>query len=621
MTVKEFKEKYPLESMNSKQLLKRLYELDCKELLEDSEIKEKAKYILIESVTSYDVWNYYEEILSIYKAQEILELFDINFLQNNPHYLGYLFSSLASNDINGILEYVLENDKLFDMFFKEVEKLYSVFNKIKYEFLIKIITKIQNGNKLYSNSFISDLSEEYQKQLLKENFDDNILVWIISACNNDIKNTFFQYDEKAIELYSKFNINSLILNKIKFNEKIVSDKKFFELLKNESLIEFRKNIESVQEVNPSNILNIRINMYYEDMLNSYDSKTNMFEIYSDGQKDKSFLEKYKDKYILTDEIKNKIIFDDNEEELNQFLTKMTSQKISEIVIDGIFHDNYYNVMVNINEMLRYNDYLEDDKQKLDNNKKEFYLKIFNIDKMNNQEKIDLYYELKSKKIYQQFYFDLRKMKDTSYQEIISNLVNPLNNPELIDKEKTNKYGVNIYNYEEEKYSIIVRCSGPFNNKINKYRRNCYTLITDKDNTVFNESGFIYGYYNIDKQFILHTFESDSFSLDYGSGTKYVNRIMTIDQLANIQGYNEIQIVNKRNEDGTYTPLKPDFLVVFDEVKENHIEESKRLNIPIVIIKRKQISFREAIVNELAFDQIDDSYVSSNYQERARKSKR
>jgi hypothetical protein len=99
--------------------------------------------------------------------------------------------------------------------------------------------------------------------------------------------------------------------------------------------------------------------------------------------------------------------------------------------------------------------------------------------------------------------------------------------------------------------------------------------------------YYYGYYHIDKNKIMHVFENDSYSVDLDAkNTKAINRIMTKEEITNVQGYSEIQIANEKI-DKTYYALKPDYLVVFNLISEKEIKEAKRLNIPIIKIESEK----------------------------------
>ena len=71
-----------------------------------------------------------------------------------------------------------------------------------------------------------------------------------------------------------------------------------------------------------------------------------------------------------------------------------------------------------------------------------------------------------------------------------------------------------------------------------------------------------------------------------------------------------------NSKNRYHEIKPDFIVVIDKIDERSIKESKRLNIPIVLIK-KQIpkSTKSFIIDRTK------NYTNRDVMEEIRKSKR
>ena len=60
-------------------------------------------------------------------------------------------------------------------------------------------------------------------------------------------------------------------------------------------------------------------------------------------------------------------------------------------------------------------------------------------------------------------------------------------------------------------------------------------------------------------------------------------------------------------------MKPNYLVVFDEIDIKHINEAKMINIPIVRINTKSYKRNDNIVN-LKYEKIRDDYTEGAYQE-------
>jgi len=138
------------------------------------------------------------------------------------------------------------------------------------------------------------------------------------------------------------------------------------------------------------------------------------------------IDKETNKYLLSYQIIHDVYSikcnqDEINNKLNQYLKDTTSKKISEIVIDALFKDNYYNVRLNIEEILRYHKKNKDGFT-IDLEYIKLYELVYNIDSLSNDKKIDIYNNLKNKNINTIFYNHLRKCKDHAYNNMISKLV-------------------------------------------------------------------------------------------------------------------------------------------------------------------------------------------------------
>ena len=297
-----------------------------------------------------------------------------------------------------------------------------------------------------------------------------------------------------------------------------------------------------------------------------------------------------------------------------------NRKISEVVVDALFCDNIYNVWLNIKEMLRYNSKLDAEDKVLDNDKIDFYQMILNFDKISCEDKINLFNKLYDKNISVSFYDDLRKLKDISYDMIKKDLIDL---SKCDDKLVSNDIDdVKVYDLRDSKYTMLVRMQGIYKDKSNN-RRNCYSIISDENSDTYGhgEGGIIYGYNSFDNDTVIHMLEQDAFSGDvYSSNTavsRYVNRIMTSKELVNGSNwYSEIELVNLQNKNKEYNIKKPDFIVVYDEIRDKDIMESKRLNIPIVIIKMTRLKNENKV--DTGFDNERDKYIDDSYSEKTGK---
>lgn len=629
-----------LDDITSMALLDKISVLNRKDrekVFNNALIKYKLKLGLLSESRS-NQWYYYRQILSKISASEFLSLYDADFLNkyftlHQGEYLYRFWASLCEKDINTILNLIIDDDKILDNFLKEINNFESLFENIDYNLLVKLLYKLQDRDGLFDYEFLVCICKEHQYLLLNDDkINDNTLVHLINNFSYEVKSYFFKNDRRALYLFDKFDIPLFIKTNIIFNDDILKRKEFFELLKDKSLVTFRNNINNVERYNNPMVIEERVEEYYNNILSLYSSDFDMFTPYKEildnpskfvnSDKNVSYLFHFDiiDKFtsLLRMDDNNKYYFE-NKEELVEFLKSETSKKISEIIIDSLFKDNIYNVWINIKEMLRYNDNLSISDKILDTDKLQFYDLIIKFDKISNVDKIKFYNYFRDKNINLMFYQDLRMVKDYAYDKIKEDLFNI----STCSLSCVNKDGVNIYDARDINYNMLVRTQAKYR-EYSHYPRNCYSIISNENTSVFGEcdsNSFLYGYNSFNNDMVLHMFERDSFSSGFREkSSRYVNRIMTTDELVKSSNtYSEIQLINKSidNKKHKYNVEKPNFIVVFDNVRNADIEEAKRLNIPIVIIKKQKLE-NEININ---FDEDLDSYVEMVYTENAHRMNR
>ena len=360
--------------------------------------------------------------------------------------------------------------------------------------------------------------------------------------------------------------------------------------------------------------------YEDDIINSFDIDSGMFLEYKRrlDNEENIFGSKY---YIDIEYSFRKLDFSNNDSVIS-FLKEMSILKLSEVVIDYLFKDNIYNVRLNIGEMIRYNSFLNDNDKVLDNDKIDFYNTILNLEQLGGKSIIDLYNKLKDKDVSYMYYDDIKNLKYKSYDNVKSVIFNP-NDKNDIDSNLTSEYGVDIYDYRDKEYTMLVRCLGSRYRETNSNRKDCYTLLSDLNSKVLNDGVYIYGYSDFDNDCILHIFEGDAYSLnvlgnsDAKNSTTKVNRIMTPEQIVmSDSNISEVQIVNKKiPNDRFFDTLKPSYIVAYDKVNDMVIEEAHRLNIPIVIIKNNRLGY--GLKGDIIYDEKKDNYINSSWDEEKR----
>lgn len=572
------------------------------QLLSDERIKNYYKDILLNSNISYDL---YENLFLDIDIFYMREIFDYDFIQkffsrNTGHEYKLLVSFFqTTKQPNLMMEFILNRSDIFNHFKKEFTNFYSVASSLDYHHLKLLIDRIVRTNS-YDCFSMLPISIEYEEQLLKEEFPVETLLWLIERMSIEAISDFFENNARAelvIPYFEHNQINKYMGSGVKFGNKIIRNKDFFELLKCESLITFRERINYIEDHcdNPHFIEEQRVK-YYEYLLNCYNPETGLFLIYEEILNHPNIayekLKENKDEYIISTEIMHLCRGDKN-----QYLN-ITSQKLSEIIIDALFQDNIYNTWINIKELLRFESHLSKKEKTLDKEKLDFYNLILNIDSYPNNKKIELYHKLKDKKIHLMFYEDLRKSKDLAYKKIKESLINPIAHKEFINQEETDKYHVPVYDLRNTEFYMLVRTiGGVFAENSARMAGSSYSLISHNNTDVFDltYNRVIYGYNSFDIDKVLHMFEFDSFSTSHISSmgtteniTNRPNRIATKEEIADSPGYSEIVLKNKHNF-YQFDEMKPDFIVVIDKVDDRSLYVSSLLEIPIVIIPQTKIN--------------------------------
>lgn len=594
-------------------------------LLTNPLIKEKLTPYILEQYVNDTSLKKLKQKLTVSEIMSLLDLQSINEFYNkcifeykNSFEKYKIFSYLCTNKKESItlVNYLLTNNELFLEFIINITFYKDVFNYIDTELILKIILKLYSlNNEKYLYFFVTYLNVDTQKELIDANLDDNLLVNITGYLKAEsIKYLFFS-DKRINYLFPKINIMELIKNDTIFPNEILNNKKFFNMLKTNSLVIFRKTINNLEKNNLPEPIENHINKYYEELLNSYNEEYDMFNDYvyvinliHRLNKTVNF-----NSYILDREAS--IIYNNylNNKELNIIneYKKLTSLKLSEIIIDYLFQDNIYNVWFNIKEMFRFNDKFH----LLDLNKEEFYTTILNFDELSNKDKIKFYHTYKNENINLMFYEDLRNTKDKSYEFINNQLFNY--NNYNINLKLSLKYKTNIYDLRDQEFFMLVR-GEKCHQETTSSLRNCYSIISNENTSVFGSGTItIYGYNNIDVDRVLHVYESDSYSLDLNEKKVIsrikVNRIMTPKELCNGSSwYSEIQIINQKDANGFYAAKRPDYIVAINYINQEDVYESKRLNIPIVLIKKQLLEKNKMIDVKLTKD--EEEYIDEYAQE-------
>lgn len=537
-----------------------------------------------------------------------------------------LFVCLMEESPDEVLEWILNDDDLFKEYINISDNMYSMVSMFNYNLIVKLIYKLEElgfGTGNVSFNF-SSVNSEDKIRLLDEGFSDETIIKLIDYFDDKAKSYFFLNDKRAIYLYKKVSgFTNLIRSGVRFSRDILLQNDFFDMLKHSNFSEFRRNINAVEKYNDPLIIQSKLSKYYDELINEYDKDRGIFRYYGEILDNPSLLKSRKrDDFIFNFDVKYMFspymdydndgnMFFENSDELLNKLKNITSLKLSEVIVDALFCDNIYNVWLNIREMLRYNEKMIPSDRIIADERVSFYELIFNFDNVSSDDKIELFNKLKDKNVNSMFYDDLRKLKDYAYDRIRDDMFVISNNGDKISDELSKKYGTPVYDLRDSKYTMMVRALGCRYQEGTNNSRDCYSIVSDENNEVHGNYDNIYGYSSFDNDRVIHMLEMDSFSSDIRdrSGvSRYVNRIMTSKELTNGSGwYSEVDIANRKDDNGKYETMKPDFVVAYDTISDINVIESVRLGIPIVLIKKSLLKDSDRI--DTGFKDDVDAYNS------------
>ena len=579
------------------------HNIDKKGIIENNKFKEKLYKELGENNFSYSC---IRNVVETFGANICIDNLDIDKIKDLNSSYRYIVTLSNYCDSKQIINKVALDDKYYDYFLKNIDNCYSLLENATYDDVRKIIGKVENDKDKYKNLnyFYRGINNESKEKLLKEDLSYDLVKDIISSSNKKIQQSFISNDPRALTMCKDFNVLKMAEDGIQFPTDIMKQEYFFEKLKSDNFVNFRRNINRLYRNNYSDIIQRKVDNYRESIINSYDKEKGIFKEYdfqTQEQIDKLY-ESNKD-YILDGNTKFDIIKNlKDKEKLNEYLKKRTSEKLSEVIIDSLFNDTKKNVSLNINEMLKYNDYLSENKKVLDSNKSDFYSIIKNLDNIPNDKKIEMYEELKEKNVMADFYNDISTLKEMSYQEISDSLFKAEDNIDAFSIEESEKNNIEIYDLSKKSYYLLVRVLNRQYHEGTNSSQSSYSLISDKNLSVFENAtnGIVYVYDRVDPKRIINVYEGDSYTVDDKDNlTNRVNRIASPKEIVESNSsFSEINIANEENkqyngvdENYKYKEMKPTGILSMGDITKEQIEECKRLNVPLLdtgkVIEKKE----------------------------------
>lgn len=543
----------------------------------------------------------------------------IEILKESEYLIDKMNAILTSNAIyvDTIVSFKAFQKIIFDNFDELKDYLY-VLTPVSGQYLIKAAEK-QNFNLI---ELISKFSQQTQTEVLKTQKLSNEDYW---------KMISYAYEETASMLLEEKSVGKSLTNirlpiieaiaskDIKLPYQILEEPEFIKRISEITDVKtYRFLVNDLEKSNDVEKLEKAREKYYENQINSFNKKSGMFKVYETLYEKLASMEEinpfslmqtareiFKDAsddeiFNLLNQI-NKVNIESGLNGIKEFLKEKSNIMLGNMIIDCHFKDYYLNVLKDVKQLCNF-DVLGGNV--LSNDKIEIYKKIIEINNLSYEEKLELNTKLGKKNYVEEFYNDVRNSRNKMYSLIREEILNEDKISKYLDKEETDKFGVNIYRLEGEPFFALVKSfsinkafelssgdihsykdSGSFSiDASNKLR----TFHDPKDN--YN---LIFNNFNIDQ--VVHMFPVDSFS-GYTRGEKATDRVIELLTPKEFTGrskdYNEVIIaqknVSKPNDMDDRLPLpKPFAIYCYDEIGPNDIESAKNLGIGIVVVNTKK----------------------------------
>lgn len=329
--------------------------------------------------------------------------------------------------------------------------------------------------------------------------------------------------------------------------------------------------------------------------------------------DTSVIYERRDKYIY--KLINKLTGDNYHEILglkNTSTDKVVKRFLTEYIVNYYFHDNYYNVMSNFFQMIKY--LRSTGKKLVSKDHINLYNEFVRLLDLPMEEQIKLFYNHSTDNIIEMFYDDMTTVKEDSHKELVDKTIKLTKHSELYQKDTSERLDIDVYMLDGEDFYGFVRCLAIRSDETHakedyvlcKSQRLGYSFSYIGSNnigTIDDEGKNVTLFYdNIDYRNIMYVHHADLHAGKMEVQDEYLsekeNEIFTPNRLvAQTKNYNEVYI--KAGNNGIY----PTALVCYDRISTTDIAFAKKYNLAILVIMRNKYK---------KFNTYDDDYNDYSY---------
>ena len=619
----------------------------------------------------------FEDFLKFDIKGEVLELFDeegINILKN---------SKIKQDRIRYILYYspykneLLQKEEFLDVFLtSDINEYYAVLKELDKETYNKIFERC--GQLKLSDDIIARLfsyiDTEYKIQVIEskqinqnliinifnKSYDPKVIQKILDTYNIDLSDERIQterlFEKGKKAALKKQAVDSREDTDITINPNLITNDLAKKIWESNDIFKYRRVVNNALYSTDASVLNEYAKKQEEQLINTSTNETlfypfdKIYESYKTYQEQEynskqdhlnydnnlhreSFYEFRKlcetlDIRNLRQKIEN-IFIQDNIEGVYTYLKQLSDEKISNYIIDYHFEENYYNIMIDMNELLQY---YYDGNIVIDKERLNLYEKIVNIDLLTNEEKKELHENLKKYNMMELFYDDMRISRDMVAETIKEYSLSKETIQEYKDEELTKKYGVDVYNVNGNPFFGIVKTGRHVKDRFPT--GHSYSLVGGQGLAVFGDvhdsNTYLYDSSTLNKEQIVHVYPFDSYTIYRPyyyreEPSMRVNTLMTPEDLVSYSNaYNEILILEEGTEETEIDKHIPELesiaLYCIDNISQKDIEVAKQRGIGIILVdsskyeKVQKSKYERNRYRESDYNYFDGSYEKEKHEQ-------
>lgn len=305
----------------------------------------------------------------------------------------------------------------------------------------------------------------------------------------------------------------------------------------------------------------------------------------------------------------------------EYLQRLSSNFISNYIIDYHFEENYYNVMYDLKELL---DFYYSGNITISKDRVDLYTNVLSIDDLTISEKKELHSKLKKINMMEMFYDDMafaRKIVRNSIKESAASKEQLL---KYKDDELSQEYGVDVYKIDNEPFFALVKTGRKLSDDLPT--GHSFSIVGNNAVGVFGDvsdsTTFVYDSTDLNSDQIVHVFPQDSFTYYKPfevsrDATRRVQPLLMIDELVGeTTSYNELLILEKGKNptdfDKDIPELKKIALYCVDKISKKDVEVAKINGVGIFLVNSKDYLSANYEVQNLYRNRNTMDYYSYNY---------